>query len=207
MINNIHSFKRNLEYSNRKEKRDFFDLQYKSMFPLLKEVEVVSDQERQKYGIDVVLHFKDGMKFTFQEKTRTKNYNDILLELYHIDHFYGNKTFGWLYGRQSDFIAYDSNQEAFYIFPFAPLKMAWEIHKDQWLKIYGPLIKAPNQNYDTYSIPIPVDIIFESIKNYLFFTSLCGSIPISHSELRDLDGIVSSSKAETIKTDNIGVKV
>lgn len=162
-MSKFNDFNINLQYSiDNNDDKILSDLYYR-VFPLLKSIEIVSDIELQKKGIDKILHFFNGKKLFIDEKKRRKNYNDILIEEYSV---FENKTWGWLNrGMITDYIVYIiMDVKIAYFLPFQLLQKAWLRNYTQWLNEYGRIF-AQNKNYRTSNIPIPTNVLLDSIKH------------------------------------------
>lgn len=72
-------FQHDLEFSLEDE---LFNQMYYKKFPHLEQIEIVSDIEQQKKGIDKILHLEGGKTIFIDEKKRRKDYGDILIEEY-----------------------------------------------------------------------------------------------------------------------------
>ena len=175
---------------------NWLDEEYKKSFSFngkMIRIERVEDLERQKNGIDALVYFEDGMVFTIQEKKVTKKYYHILLELESYDKFTGKSNRpGWLYTRQSDFLAYSQNvpkldYKMLYIFPFALLKSAWQRNENTWRKLADDrkdgfrYTDADNYKYNRYSyttrcIAIPPDKLVNAIRLLAYYTPICGKV-------------------------------
>ena len=78
----MHDFHTDLEYSLDKSDDNDIDAVYRKAFPNLTNIEVVTDLEQQKKGIDKLLIFDSGKVILIDEKRRRRDYGDILLEEY-----------------------------------------------------------------------------------------------------------------------------
>lgn len=159
----MNDFYRDLEYSLELNDSNSLDEFYKANFPQLEKIIEVKDLDMQKLGIDKILVLANGKRLLIDEKKRRKDYGDILLEEY--SNFELRKV-GWL-GRDkhTDYIVYwirESN--TVYLLPFILLQKAWVSNYYTWLKDYGRKF-ASNNYYRTSNIPIPKDILLESIRN------------------------------------------
>jgi hypothetical protein len=153
-----------LEYSLDKVGDQFIDEIYYKAFPHLTGIEVVSDLELQKKGVDKILDLS-GKKVLVDEKRRRKDYGDILLEEYSN---FERKTTGWL-GRTkyTDYIAYIlMDTKKVYLLPFLLLQKCWINNYKDWLAKYGRKF-ADNKVYQTSNIPIPTSILLEEIKKQI----------------------------------------
>jgi hypothetical protein len=156
----VNDFKTDLQYSLDQRECDMFDTFYKRAFPGLIDIELVEDMERQRKGIDKVLHFGSGYAVTIDEKKRRTDYGDILLELWSK---YEDKKRGWLYYSQCDYIVYAvMPSKTAYLLPVFLLKKAWQTNKGQWLQNYKTKASR-NDGYTTMNIPIPTDVLMDGI--------------------------------------------
>lgn len=138
---------------------------YKRAFPHLKEILIVTELELQKQGIDKVLMFESGNRIYIDEKKRRQSYPDILLEEYSD---YDNKKEGWLkYSEHTDYVSYIViPTQKVYLLPFLILQKSWNDNKENWVEKYGRLF-AYNEQYRTSNVPVPTEVLLESIKQTL----------------------------------------
>jgi hypothetical protein len=178
-----HDFKQQLEYANVNTTPSKLLVFYKSVFPWLSSVEKVTDLGLQKQGIDTVVKFPSGKEIYFDEKVRSKDWGDILIEEFsvwrnypylngnEIDRFefpVGWKRFGlkpgWISGEKiTDYITYIIKpSKKVYFLPFLLLQAAWCKRYREWLAIYGRK-PASNKGYKTTNIPIEIDVLYRAI--------------------------------------------
>lgn len=155
----INDFHADLEYSMDDE---LFNKFYRKQFAGIKEIRFEDSMEKQLKGIDKTLIFESGYQVTVDEKKRRVDYGDILLEL--ISNKKTNRR-GWLYTAQCDYIAYAVvPAKVIYFLPTTLLKMVWYENGNQWEKLFKK-VEAINNGYITVSIPIPTNILLETLKN------------------------------------------
>lgn len=156
----FNDFQFDLQYSLEERDNKFFDDFYYRNFPSLIFIEFINDIERQRKGIDKILHFKSGRTVTIDEKKRRTDYGDILLEIWSV---LERKIRGWLYTCQAEYLVYAIMPSLkAYILPTILLKRAWLTNQYDWLLKY-PEAKAENDTYITLSICIPPDILLNAI--------------------------------------------
>ena len=155
-------FQMELAYSLEERGNEMFDKFYFRVFPHLKSIELVKDINLQKLGIDKILIFESNKRIFIDEKKRRKDYGDILLEEYSD---FDNKKIGWLSrSKFTDYIVYAlMDTKKIYLLPFQLLQLAWISNYGKWLNEYGRKF-SNNENYRTSNIPIPTEILLESIK-------------------------------------------
>jgi hypothetical protein len=153
-------FYRDLEYSLDPARNETYDKFYYEQFPQLELVKSVEDLTEQSKGIDKILCFPNGNKVKVEEKTRTKDFNDILLELYSN---YSEKKLGWLFTCQSEYLMYyiEPSKKA-YILPMQLLRMVWKNNHIEWQKKYKTT-QAKNKNYASLNIAIPEKVLMEAL--------------------------------------------
>ena len=108
MKENIFSINKDIDKDIRVKLNDF----YQALFPgLIKIEEVEKGSERDKEGIDIVLHLMEGKEITIQEKIRRDNYNDLLVEFWHSQHAKtqspeGENRVGWYFKITAELLSY-----------------------------------------------------------------------------------------------------
>jgi hypothetical protein len=168
----INDYEEKLKFSeNPKIKKQIFE-KIHEYFVEIKDIEFVEDKERQIIGKDIIIHFKNGGQISIDLKIRdyqALKYNDIAIELYHIDHgkTYEERRKGWMKYSQCEYIMYvvvnrDYEVCKSYLLPFRILQKVITENYELWKEIY-PILKAPNKTYDTYNIAIPNEILLDEI--------------------------------------------
>lgn len=101
---------------------------------------------------------------------RQKTYSDILLEVGHVFKD-GSKILGWMEKELFiDYLAYAFVPiRTAYLFPWLLLKKAWKNNKSIWRRTYG-MRSSRNKNYISYSIPVPIGVLLEALKENISFT-------------------------------------
>ena len=128
---------------------------YRQAFPgLISAVGVRDGGRAQRGGIDCVLTLACGRVYPVDEKVRTQDWPDGLLEKWSDE---DRRSPGWVQKPLAcDFIAYDfAPSSRCYLLPVAPLQRAWRMCGRGWLHRYGPRW-ARNPGYVSASVPVPV---------------------------------------------------
>ena len=128
---------------------------YRRAFPtLVSAVSVRDDGWAQRGGIDRVLTLACGRVFTVDEKVRTNDWPDILLEQWSDEE---RRSPGWIQKPLAcDFIAYAfAPSRRCYLLPVALLQRAWRLNGRQWIDRYGQR-RARNVGYVSTSVPVPI---------------------------------------------------
>ena len=150
-----HDFHESLRTSHEQSNALWWENVYRSAFPGLQSMVCVrNDGWAQRGGIDRVLTLGCGKTLTVDEKVRTKDYGDILLEVWS-DH--ERRMPGWI-GKDlaCDFIAYAIiPTQTCYLLPFQTLRAAWRINRRKWWT-NNRLKPAQNIGYETVSVGVPV---------------------------------------------------
>lgn len=128
---------------------------YRKAFPtLISAVSVRDDGWAQRGGIDRVLTLACGRVFTVDEKVRTNDWPDILLEQWSDE---DRRSPGWVQKPLAcDFIAYAyAPSRRCFLLPVALLQRAWRLNGRQWIERYGQR-RARNVGYVSTSVPVPI---------------------------------------------------
>jgi len=159
----IHDFNERLIYSFKSSDEDFWEKVYRKLFPTMTSMTLETDLDMQRQGVDRLVFVESGRFYTIDEKKRSKEYNDILLEYISVD---TTGALGWIEkSLRIDFLAYAFMQsKKCYVFPFPLLQKAWREHKEEWMEEY-PKITAENVGYNTHSLAIPKKILFSAVCN------------------------------------------
>lgn len=183
---NAHEFKNMLEVADMNSGLLQLEVFYREAFPHLETIEKVSDVSMQRQGIDTIITVAGGKKYYFDEKIRTHDYGDILLEewsvWYNYPRIHGREINqyeavpkgcrnglvpGWISGKkQTDYIAYiiKPSRKAYFL-PFLLLQRAWLGNYCKWIKEYGRIPTSTQEEghikYYTTNIPIPTGVLYE----------------------------------------------
>lgn len=146
---------------------DFWLPVYRRAFPtLMSAVAVEHDGWAQRGGIDRLLTLACGRTFTVDEKIRTEDWPDVLLELWSDE---ARRSPGWAQKPlAADFIAYAYAPAATCVLlPVPALQRAWRQHGRQWIGLYGQR-RAVNQGYTSVSVPMPRGVLMQAIVEAMF---------------------------------------
>lgn len=151
----IHDFRASLALSESYAEAPWWLDIYRKAFPtLVSAVSVRNDGWAQRGGIDRVLTLACGRTYTVDEKVRTADWPDILLEEWSDE---GRQSPGWVQKPLAcDFIAYAfAPSRKCYLLPVAPLQRAWRDCGAEWTGAYG-YRRARNPSWTTASVPVPI---------------------------------------------------
>ncbi|KKL71604.1 hypothetical protein LCGC14_2093270 [marine sediment metagenome] len=142
---------------------------YRQAFPSMASMTYVKqDGWAQRGGIDRVITLRSGKGLWIDEKVRSEDRPDILLEYRSNDR---TGALGWVAkDLATDYIAYAFiPSQRCYLLPFATLRRAWKEHAAEWIKL-GELgrsshwregegfyeCRARNEGYWTISVAVPI---------------------------------------------------
>jgi hypothetical protein len=140
---------------------------YRRAFPtLMSAVAVEHDGWAQRGGIDRLLTLACGRTFTVDEKIRTEDWPDVLLERWSDEAL---RRPGWVQKPlAADFIAYAyAPAGTCVLLPVPALQRAWRQHGRQWIGLYGQR-RAQNPSYVTVSVPVPRGVLMQAIVEAMF---------------------------------------
>ncbi|HEX7822712.1 MAG TPA: hypothetical protein VF463_19085 [Sphingobium sp.] len=142
---------------------------YRRAFPkLASTVPVRNDGWAQRGGIDRVLTLECGRTFSVDEKVRTSEWPDILLERWSDEE---RRVPGWVQKPLAcDFIAYAfAPSGVVYLLPVQLLQRAWRLNGREWIRRYGTR-QAHNVGYVTASVPVPRDVLMQAMADAMVIT-------------------------------------
>lgn len=160
----VHNFHERLAMSEQASDAGFWDAVYRQAFPtMVNHMMTTGDTISQRMGIDRIVHLASGRTLYIDEKKREKVYEDILLEYVSVD---TTNAPGWIEKELLiDYLAYAFMPlQRVYLLPWDMLQRAWKQNKREWLETYRK-VEAQNRNYKTLSVPIPINVLQESVKN------------------------------------------
>lgn len=158
----VHDFRERLAWSEQASAEPFWNAVYRKAFPnLVNHMQASGDTVSQRLGIDRVIILANGKTLYIDEKKRSREYGDILLE------YLSNDTTGapgWIEKDLAiDYLAYAFMQsQRCYLFPWPMLRRAWFAYCKQWQEQYEPVI-ASNRGYRTWSIPVPIMVLRKAV--------------------------------------------
>ena len=158
----VHQFADSLAMSERFAEAPFWQDTYRRAFPtMVSAVSVRQDGWAQRGGIDRVITLASGRVYTVDEKVRSHDWPDILLERWS-DEARGSP--GWVQKPLAcDFIAYAfAPSRRCYLLPVAPLQRAWRLNGREWIERYGER-RALNPGYCSASVPVPIAALMQAI--------------------------------------------
>lgn len=121
----------------------------------LQNIENITDLAIQRTGKDKKLILLNGEKISIEEKKRRRDYGDMAIEVYHIDHGSTEKRGGWIYKITSDYLAYGiETTQKIYLLSVPELKKLYRTNIQTWRKQF-PIKPSPNKNYNTYNLMLP----------------------------------------------------
>lgn len=159
-----HDFKQSLALSEAYSDASWWLDVYRAAFPRLRSaVPIKQDGWAQRAGIDRKLTLSCGRSITVDEKVRTVDWPDFLLERWS-DEARGSP--GWIQKPLlCDFIAYAFIPSATcYLLPTETLQRAWRLHGKEWAARY-PEIRAQNRGYVTVSIAVPRAVLLQALSD------------------------------------------
>ena len=143
---------------------------YRRAFPrLASAVSVREDGWAQRGGVDRVLTLACGRVYTVDEKVRTEDWPDVLLEQWSDE---ARRSPGWVQKPlAADFIAYAyAPSRVCYLLPVVPLQRAWRQHGREWIKRYGQ-VRAQNIGYVSVSVPVPRATLMAALIDAMMITA------------------------------------
>jgi hypothetical protein len=150
-----HDFRTSLALSDSYADASWWMDIYRKAFPtLVGAVSVRNDGWAQRGGIDRVLTLACGRTYTVDEKVRTNDWPDILLEQWSDEE---RRKPGWVQKPLAcDFIAYAfAPSRRCYLMPVALLQRAWRINGRKWVASHGQR-RARNPGYVSTNVPVPI---------------------------------------------------
>jgi hypothetical protein len=161
-----HSFAKSLAFSDSYRDAGWWLPVYRRAFPTLASaVAIKADGWAQRGGIDRLLTLSSGKTFTIDEKIRSKEWPDILLEQWSDE---ARRIPGWVQKPLAcDFIAYAyAPTGVCYLLPVPALQRAWSQHEAEWIGRYGTR-RARNAGYVSVSVPVPRRVLMQAIADAL----------------------------------------
>jgi len=160
----VHDFNDSLKRSHEAENLPIWEEVYRKAFPqFVKMITYRADGFWQREGVDRGIMLSTTKQILIDEKIRSKDYGDILLEYISSDRS-GSK--GWVCKPlRADYIAYLIAPSGIcYLLPVIQLQNAWSKYGEKWIKKYKKIV-APNKGYNTISVGVPIKELWPKIGN------------------------------------------
>lgn len=168
----IHNFHQSLAVSHQHADAPWWQRVYAAAFPGFGSMLCVrNDGWAQRGGVDRVITLKSGRTVTVDEKVRTKDWGDILLERWSDKK---RRIPGWVQKDLAcDYIAYAFiPSQRCYMLPFLQLRKAWTERGREWIAraeeqsdYEYTLVEADNGSYVTESIAVPIPKLMDAISD------------------------------------------
>lgn len=158
----VHDFRSSLAISRSFSEAPWWLEIYRRAFPTLTSASCVrNDGWAQRAGIDRVLTLACGRVFTVDEKVRTNDWPDIMLEQWSDE---DRRVPGWVQKPLGcDFIAYAfAPSRRCYLLPTSILQRAWRLNGRAWIELYGQR-RARNVGYVSTSVPVPIAVLQQAM--------------------------------------------
>jgi hypothetical protein len=165
----VHDFQESLELSASYAEAPWWEDVYRQAFSDFGSMQYVrEDGWSQRGGIDRAVILKSGKVFWIDEKVRTEDWPDFLLERYSDQQ---RKTDGWAKKDLAcDYIAYAFiPSSTCYLLPFQQVRLAVATYGQQWLRAAEEkrpgyrIIEAQNNGYITESIAVPREVLLDAL--------------------------------------------
>ena len=164
MSQKLHNFQESLKRSQAHAEAGWWLEVYRAAFPDLESAVCVRDDGwAQRGGVDRVLTLSSGKTLTVDEKVRSTEYDDILLEYWSDEK---RRVRGWVAKDLAcDFIAYAFEKSGrCYLLPFQSLRRAWRLNGRDWVNTYRR-VEARNPGYVTVSVPVPTVELLNAVRD------------------------------------------
>jgi hypothetical protein len=168
-----HDFGEQLRLSNEARLEPFWEAAYRAAFPDFKcMVDNARDNGAQRCGVDRLVILQTSATLRIDEKVRSRDYGDMLLEVVSNDR---TGAPGWIDKDLTiDFLAYGVlPKQRVYLFPWQPLRSAWARYGDSWKQRAKQgtqgyrVVPAKNRGYTTWSIAVPVSEVRRAVAESL----------------------------------------
>jgi len=176
----VHDFAGSLAYSHDQADQPWWESVYRTAFPdFLAMVDLRHFGWHQEAGRDRAVVLNSGRTIWIDEKVRSAAYQDVAVEVWSTYPKGGAEPYrpvrgakpGWAReAKDCDWLAYAFvPTSTCYLFPFLGLRAALRNHAREWVDNATTRTKgfrwvvAPNRNYDTISIAVPIPILKQAI--------------------------------------------
>jgi len=147
-----HSFTEYLAKENREATSPTWVTIYRQFFPSFETSAVAPrGSDLQRCGVDRTLTLSSGKTVMIQEKTRSKDYGDLLIEF---GHTHGGC--GWIDTCAADYLCYLSRDTGVArLWNMSTLRRAWLMNRHRWIAAHR-IVTAENESYTSLSVAVPL---------------------------------------------------
>ena len=180
----VNDFGERLRYSHGQSDAPYWPAVYRQAFPdMVHLLDLRHDGWHQRAGRDRAVILASGRSVYIDEKVRSKDYQDILIEVWSTYPKTGAIPYpltpgaapGWgVKPLDCDFLAYAfEHSRICYLLPFLGIRAAWAKHGAMWRSKATDeeggfrWVKAPNRTYNTISIAVPTKILQDCVNDAL----------------------------------------
>lgn len=169
-MNTVHNFKDSLALSHQYADAPWWEPVYRKAFPAFAGMNCVRyDGPGQRSGIDRVILLSSGKTISVDEKVRSEDWPDFILELWSDR---DKRKKGWIQKELlCDYIAYAFiPSKTCFLLPFQQLRLAWRNNHCEWYRkaikrIEGfRIVDADNGWYITQSVAVPQSVLMSAIQ-------------------------------------------
>lgn len=174
-----YDFTRQLNISIEASSKDWVEHAYHQAFDSLGlvKIETITDPARQRKGYDKVCYFSNGKQVVFDEKHRSKDYGDILIEIWSVME---HRVPSWL-NNNADYIVnfFEPTKRVVWL-PLLLLNKWLKTRKEiiPWIRNPGDegllpcppwnrVVYTPNEGYTTASIAGPNELVLGGIQQVM----------------------------------------
>lgn len=179
----VHKFGPQLAYSAKLSDEPSWDAFYRRVWSdMVSSHRLDGANQWQRDGVDRIVYLPNRKEIRIDEKKRTKDYGDILLEEWSV--FYGEgdrrNKIGWALdaNKVCDFIAYAViPAQRCYLLPFEILRLAFAVNRDEWVRKYR---KPPAQNdgYQTINVALKWNVLYPEMVRQMLRSFGSGAIAV-----------------------------
>jgi len=151
----VHSFTEYLTRENTEATSPVWATIYRQFFPSFVSAEVAPrGSDLQRCGVDRTLTLSNGKEIAIQEKTRSRDYGDLLIEF---SHSHGGS--GWIDHTAADYLLYLSRDTGVArLWNMSTLRRSWLVNRHRWIAKYK-IIAVENAAYTTLNLAIPLSVL------------------------------------------------
>ena len=166
---NVRDFQDDLKQADKRADEPFWEKVYKGFFPTFASMEKVPKSDpQQRLGIDRIITLRNGSVIYVEEKRRSEDYSDFVLEIWSNE---GKALKGWT--RRDlccDYLAYAIiPSQTCYMLPWSALQLACRQNWAQWLDDYPQRFRRQSEDRDSGDIwtsvafPVPRSVVLQAM--------------------------------------------
>jgi len=157
----VHDFTAYLDRENLESTACCWTIIYRRLWPCYERMEIAPRGSAEQYaGVDRFVHLPGGNVLACQEKTRDRDYDDLLVEYLHMDNV-GRTWPGWIeHSQGADYLVYVQRVRGHVLcWRIADLRRTWGLNGARWIKTLRQHKAYNTGGYYSVNLAVPLPML------------------------------------------------